>query len=268
MAETKSDAGQPQELQPKTQKQMILQRLGALSQATIDNINLFFDSKQYPPNVVGLINKWSAVDAIPTRIISFYFHQLDRAKQNELGKELGDTVNKRIPFVGEAIESLIPDIEKMAPREQRGFVYPQDKVDEIFNQEEAKYKVRVIDFLLDPEISQWWMLITDNEFEKFINSVKDRSLPTCLVSQEEMVRLWDLQRENFTYEWKQMTNLYRASHPESATDFEDVSPTESQSQGTEANAARYTFLDLYQKYGDLDTTLKEVANLYPNEKTL
>lgn len=283
MAETKSDAGQPQELQINPLNQRVLSKLSSFSRVTIDNMHLFLDSRQYPPNVTSLMDKWGRVSTISTNVTYPYHLGLDAEIRNkkitreqydtntatldQVKKGLDVAVNERMPLVGALVENLIPSTEEMRPTEGGGFVYPKDKIDEIFTQEIAKRSVRIIDFLLDTDVVRWCVVVKKDEFQKFLSRVKEGNLPNCLVSEEEMVRLWDLHRENFAYEWHRMTDLYKASHPESAANFEVSSPPEAKSQGTETNAARYTFLDLYQKHGHLDTALKELADLYPNEKT-
>lgn len=266
MAEIKENQGGPQELQPDIQRHLILRKLSSFARATVDNMDLFLHSKQYPPNVVGIMNNWNAIDAIPIRIITSYPSEADRAKENELRKKLGDVVQKRMPLVGTLIENLIPAVEELKPTETGGFVYPQDKISEIFNQEDAKYRVRAISFLLDPDIAKWWTVVGDEEFNKFQELVKENKLPDCLVSDEEMIRLWNLDREAFAYEWHRMTDLYKSSHPEFAGDVEGSTPSKEHEQPVEMNAARYTFLDLYQEHKDMDTTLIELVNMYPNEK--
>ncbi len=269
MGEANETAGGSQELQPKTQEQ-VREELVALAFAEISNRQLFIDSKQYPPNVRSLYSKLEAIDGIPENIIYPYLRRRDqteveRDKLEKRKKELEANVSNRMPLVRKLIGDLIPAAKEIISTEAGRFTYPQDNISEIFNRESSKYSVRTISFLLDSDIAKWWTIIGDEEFDKFQNLVGAEKLPDCLVSDEEMNRLWDLDREDFAYEWHRTTDLYKTSHPESANDFKE--PGIADNQPTKENAARYAFLDIYEERPNLETAFKELVKVYPNEKT-
>ena len=118
--------------------------------------------------------------------------------------------------------------------------------------------------MLDSDIARLWIQFSDDDFNKFLSLAEERNLPDCLVSQEEMLRVWHAYDEQSAYEWHRMTDLYRSSHP--TENIQGSTPSKEQKQQEPEEPARYRFLDLYQKHNNLATALQELSIQYPNER--
>lgn len=138
----------------------------------------------------------------------------------------------------EAIEKLIPAQEKLeqVEGEYGRFRYPNDEVYGIFNHEDVKRNINTIYLLLgEKDIVNWWTTkMDDSEFEKFLTMVQENDLPTCLTSQEEVMRYRAWLKHNYDY----------------------------------MQPAIYKLGDLvYGENKNLDSAFQELTSLYPNEKS-
>ena len=256
------------------------QVLGALMYAAVaDKTELFIESQVYPPYVINLLTAFRSLEGFPINAIFSLKRDLGRieasgiskeeydkklSKLNDLEQRLTSSMNKRLKPINDLIFQLIPDKDEL--KEENGRMrYPEAKIQEIFDQPEAKYGIRAINFLLDTAVINGWLVLEDEEFNKFCQMLREHNLPSGLVSDEEMKRLWQWEREGDAYEMHRMRDLARQSHP-NVPDWERPAPVaNSGSDAVERMPARYAFLDLYSEFGNLNKAIEELGRLYPNE---
>lgn len=162
--------------------------------------------ERYPLSFSGTPDVWHSIDYHITSTHKNYTVPLIDAQTGGFYAATKNFVADRIKREPEEIERLSVRAKSLASFMNQ-LLIPEGELES----DDTIHSARLIDFILDEDITQLWLDLGEEPYKQFFQSLQDRKLPTCLTSDEETKRVSQDFQEGLRRDFQHMVNISRGA---------------------------------------------------------